>query len=232
VVGVRGRSHGGGLIEERARIVVGADGLHSLVAKAVKAPVYDASLPLTCGYYSYFAGVPVNGMAAYVKDRFLIAFPTHGDLVCVATQVPVSGFAAFKADIETAFFDSVDRVPWFAELVRAGSRAERWQGTADLPNFRRKPYGAGWALVGDAGYHKDPITAQGITDAFRDAELLAEAIDAGFTGRLPLSDALADYERRRNEATRTSYQEAVAMASFTPFPPEVYAQRAALRQVA
>jgi flavin-dependent dehydrogenase len=232
VVGIRGRSRGGGVVEERARIVVGADGLHSFVAKSVRAPVYDAHPTLTCGYYSYFADVPLDGMAAYVNGHFLIAFPTHGGLACVAAQVPVSGFPAFKADIETAFFDSVDRVPWFAERVRAGQRVERWQGTADLPNFRRRPYGPGWALVGDAGYHKDPLTAQGITDAFRDAGLLTEAIDAGFTGRLPIAVAFADYELRRNEATRMSYQEAIAMASFLPFPPEVYEQRATLRPAA
>jgi 2-polyprenyl-6-methoxyphenol hydroxylase-like FAD-dependent oxidoreductase len=79
-------------------------------------------------------------------------------------------------------------------------------GAADLPNFFRKPYGPGWALVGDAGYHKDPVTAQGISDAFRDAELLAEAIDAGLSGREPLDDALANYEAHRNEAALPMYE--------------------------
>ncbi|MDQ4098924.1 MAG: NAD(P)/FAD-dependent oxidoreductase, partial [Chloroflexota bacterium] len=104
--------------------------------------------------------------------------------------------------------------------------------SGDLPNFFRKPYGPGWALVGDAGYHRDPIPARGISDAFRDAELLAEAIDAGFSGRRPLEDALADYEQRRNEAARPTYEETLAVAEFRPFPPEVYAQRAAMRVAA
>jgi 2-polyprenyl-6-methoxyphenol hydroxylase-like FAD-dependent oxidoreductase len=233
VVGIRGRSRGGGVAAERAAIVVGADGLHSLVARIVQAPVYNTRPTLTCGYYTYFAGIPLDRMAmAIIDKRFMIAFPTHGDLTCVAVQAPVAEFPSFRLDVEAAFSASIARVWWFAELVAPGRRAERWLGTADLPNQFRKPYGPGWALVGDAGYHKDPLTAQGITDAFRDAELLTAAIDAGFTGRLSLASALADYERRRNEATRSSYAEAVAMASFLPFPPEIYAQRAALRPAA
>lgn len=233
VVGIRGRSRGGKEVEKRARIVVGADGLHSLVARAVDAPVYDTRPTQTCAYYSYFAGIPLTEMAASIADqRFTIAFPTHDGAVCVAVQVPVAEFAAFRAEIERAFFATIARVPWFADLVRPGRRVERWSGTADLPNQYRKPHGPGWALVGDAGYHKDPMTAQGITDAFRDAELLAEAIDAGLSGRAPLTDALAAYERQRNEATRTSYAEAVATASFQPFPPELYTHRAALRPAA
>jgi hypothetical protein len=102
-------------------------------------------------------------------------------------------------------------------------------GTADLPNFFRKPYGPGWALVGDAGYHKDPITARGISDAFRDAELLAEAIDAGFFGSHPLDETLAGYEQQRNEAARPAYEETCHVASFPTLPPRVYRLRAAIR---
>ena len=108
-------------------------------------------------------------------------------------------------------------------------RAERWVGTADLPNFFRKPYGAGWALVGDAGYHKDPVTANGISDAFRDAGLLAEALDAGFAGRRTLDKALAGYEQLRNIVAAPLLAAACQAATFGPLPPEVFALRAALR---
>jgi 2-polyprenyl-6-methoxyphenol hydroxylase-like FAD-dependent oxidoreductase len=101
-------------------------------------------------------------------------------------------------------------------------------GTADLPNLYRRPYGPGWALVGDAGYHKDPITAQGITDAFRDAELLAEAIEDGFSGRQPLLTALAGYERRRNEETMPMYEPTCQFAALQPPPPEMQQLIAAL----
>src|SRR5262249_2210300 len=78
-------------------------------------------------------------------------------------------------------------------------------GTAEMLNIFRQPVGAGWALMGDAGYHKDPITAQGITDALRGAELLAEVVDAGVPGRRKIEDAMADYEQRRNESAMPVY---------------------------
>lgn len=93
-----------------------------------------------------------------------------------------------------------------AERVRDGQREERFYGATNVPNFLRKPYGLGWALVGDAGCHKDPFLALGICDAFRDTELLADAIDDGLSGRRPLDTALAEYEYRRNEATVPDYQ--------------------------
>lgn len=122
--------------------------------------------------------------------------------------------------------------PWIGEHVQPANRVERWLGTADLPNQFRKPHGPGWALVGDAGYHKDPIPAQGISDAFRDAGLLAMAIDDGFSGRVPLATALAGYEEQRNEAARPAYAEALRAAALEPFPEELYRERAAARPVA
>jgi flavin-dependent dehydrogenase len=232
VVGIRGRANGGAMVEERARIVIGADGTHSVVAKAVGASMYDIRPALTFAYYSYFSGVSLAGIENYLRPQecMHINFPTHHGLACIAIQAPIAGFPAFRMDIEENFIRAIDRVPQLAERVRAGRREERWYGTADLANFFRTPYGPGWALVGDAGYHKDPVTAQGITDAFRDAELLADAIDAGFSGRAPLEGALAEYERRRNVAARPAYAEACQAASFAPTPPEVLARRTALRE--
>ena len=102
-------------------------------------------------------------------------------------------------------------------------------GTIDVANFFRKPYGLGWALVGDAGYHKDPNTAQGIADAFRDAEMLAEAIDAGFSGRQPLEEALADYEQKRDEATMPMYDLTCQLSALEAPPPEMIQLFTALR---
>jgi hypothetical protein len=108
-----------------------------------------------------------------------------------------------------------------AERVHAGKREGRFVGSVVLPNYLRKPYGPGWSLVGDAGYHKDPIVGEGITDAFRDAELLVEAIDAGFSGRLVLEEALAEYERGRNEVAISGLEDACEGASLEPpLPPE------------
>lgn len=116
VVGVRGRARGGREVTERARLVVGADGLHSLVARTVGAPAYDARPTLACTYYSYFAGLPMDGLAvAFRPDRVVITMPTHGDLSLVAVAAPITEFQRFRADIEGAFYDSLDRAPWLAE---------------------------------------------------------------------------------------------------------------------
>jgi flavin-dependent dehydrogenase len=120
-------------------------------------------------------------------------------------------------------------VPALAERLRAGRREERFFGASDLPNFLREPYGPGWALVGDAGCHKDPFLALGICDALRDAELLAEGLDEGLSGRRPMDLALADFERRRNEATLADYRLNLQLARFLPLPPEALLIRSAVR---
>ena len=78
-----------------------------------------------------------------------------------------------RAEIEGQYWRALAAIAGLAERVCSGQRAKRFRGTAVLPNFFRRSAGPGWALVGDAGYHKDPETAQGITDALRDAEGLA-----------------------------------------------------------
>ena len=218
VTGIRGRTDNGAVVEERAPIVVGADGHHSMVARTVKAETYNERPTLTCGYYSYWSGLPCETIEVYMRPKpaFLLAFPTNDGLTCVAIQVPVAEFATFRTDVEASFSRTLDLVPELAERVRVGKREHRFLGTADLSNFFRKPYGPGWALVGDAGYHKDPIEAQGISDAFRDAELLANAIDAGLSGSVPMEGALTAYERTRNEYAIPRYEQNYATASFKP----------------
>ncbi len=232
VIGVRGRAHGGALVEERARIVIGADGVHSIVAREVQAPVYHARPVLTFSYWSYFSDIPLADAGFYLRPQacMFICGPTNAGLAAIVLQAPAAGFHAFRSAIERNFFRAIDQIPTLAEHVRAGQRRERWFGTADMPNFFRRPYGPGWALVGDAGYTKDPITAQGISDAFRDAEFLAEALDDVFTGRSAAETALADYECRRNAATTSAYEETCRAASFASVPPEVFARRESLRE--
>jgi flavin-dependent dehydrogenase len=221
VTGIRGHTQGGPLITEQARIVIGADGKHSIVARSIQAPTYNTRPALTCWYYTHWSGVPVDGLRFYVRGRrTLIEAPTSYGLTVVLAGWPHSEFATFRADIEGNYWRSLELVPELAERMHSRKQEERFVGTADMENFFRKPYGAGWALVGDAGYHKDPYTAQGITDSFRDAELLAQAIDAGFSGRQPLMEALAEYERRRNEAVLPKYELTCQLAAHEPLPPE------------
>jgi len=231
VVGIRGRAAGGGTVTEKAPIVVGADGMRSFVARTVQAPVYDARPGLTCAYYTYWSGVPLDGAELYPRDGRLIGTsPTNDGLAIVIAFWPKAEFRRVRADIERHFLDVAELAPSLAARLRAGERAERFYGTADLPFFFRKPYGPGWALVGDAGYHKDPLTAEGITDAFRDAELLADAIDAGLSRRRPLEEALAGYERQRNEDALPVYDFTYQLASLAPPAPEMQALFGALRE--
>jgi flavin-dependent dehydrogenase len=230
VTGIQGRHPGGRSMKEQARIVIGADGMRSLVARSMQAPIYQAKPALTCAYYGYWSGVPLAGAEVYMRpNRMFIAFPTNEKLACICVVWPHSEFHAFRADIAGNFLQTLDLAPQFAERVRQGKQEGRFVGTADVPNFFRKPYGPGWALVGDAGYHKDPYLGQGIMDAFRDVELLVEAIDAGFSGRQYLKEALAGYERQRNDTALPLYEYDTQRASMQPLPPEMQQLFAALQ---
>lgn len=231
VTGIRGRAlAGGGVWAESATITIGADGRNSRLARAVEAPAYEDTPPLSCWYFSYWSGVAADGLEVHVLgDRAIFAFPTNDDLFCVMVDWPAAHLPHVRADVERELMGVVDRVPDLSDRVRAGRREERSYGATDLPNFLRRPWGPGWALVGDAGCHKDPFLALGICDAFRDAELLADALDDAFAGRRPLHEALADYHRLRDEATLTDYRRNLHFARFLPPPPEFLALRAAVR---
>jgi flavin-dependent dehydrogenase len=222
VTGIRGRTRGGARIAERARIVVGADGMRSLVAGAVKAPRYHERPTLSCGYYTYWSGLPVDGFEGYIRTaRAFAAVPTNDDLTMLVMSWPADEFDANRKNVEASYLSALDLAPEFAERVRAATRESRFMGSGDLPNFFRKPYGPGWALIGDAGYHKDPITAQGITDAFRDAEAMADAIDGAFSGRQAMPDALAAYQRTRDDAAMPLFEFTCDLASLHPPAPEL-----------
>ena len=231
VAGVRGHTIGhSAAVTERARVTIGADGRNSHLAKAVRAPAYEVVPPLTCWYFSYWSDVPAAGLEVYVRPgQVIFAFPTNDGLFAIFVAWSRDRFPAVRADIEGQFLSVVDTIPALAERVRGGRREERFRGASDVPNFLRKPYGPGWALVGDAGCHKDPFLALGICDAFRDAELLTDALDEGLSGRAPLMTALADYERRRNEATLPDYRQNLQAARFDPLPAELLQLRAAVR---
>jgi flavin-dependent dehydrogenase len=212
VAGVRGAT-----VTEQARIVIGADGMHSFVAKAVHAPEYNTKPSLSFGYYAYWSNLPLAGAAVhFLKDGGVLAFPTNDGQACIAVGGPGELFREFRKDIPANYLKIVEKVPGLGEKLRNAKQEERFVGTNDQPNFFRRPFGPGWALVGDAGYHRDFITGLGITDAFRDAELLADAIDQGFSGRQPLDEALAGYERQRNEIAEPLYEFTVQLLSGEP----------------
>jgi flavin-dependent dehydrogenase len=221
VSGVRARDRDGTTFTEQAHVVIGADGMHSMVARAVNAAEYNTHEAMTCGYYSYWSGIDTDGAQLCLGDKTgLLAFPTHAGMTCVAAMRPIADFHEFRSDIDGHFKDYAKRtLPFIGDQLATGKREEKYIGTADTRNFFRKPYGPGWALVGDAGYHRDPVTGLGIADAFRDAELLAGALDDGFSERVPLDDALASYERTRNELAMPDYERTIFTAML-PSPEE------------
>ena len=225
VTGIRSRGQ-----TEHARIVIGADGLGSLVAREVGAPTYDDQGTLTCAYYTYWTGVEIDGVELYPRPGcMIVAAPTNDGQVVTIVLWPTAEFHEVRSDIEGRFLKALELAPGLAARVRRATRTERFRGTGRLPNLYRRSHGDGWALVGDAGYHKDPILALGISDAFRDAELLAHAIDAGLSGRAPLVRALADYEQRRNELSAHGFRSTIDFARLKPHPPEMQQLFAVLR---
>ncbi|MDF9817179.1 NAD(P)/FAD-dependent oxidoreductase [Streptomyces sp. SPB162] len=208
VVGVRGRSHGGQEEELRARAVVGADGHRSLVARTMNAEVYKERPSITVAYYTYWTGLK-RGYEVYLGNEQQVAvMPTHGDACLIVCALPNAEFGRFRADVEGTYHRIIeDTCPELAKEIREhGQQTEKFTGTKELPNFYRRPYGAGWALAGDAGFHKDPVTGQGIADAFRDADVLSTALHRVLTGTGEWDQEMAAYEETRNQATAALYE--------------------------
>ena len=221
VAGIRGHVSGGKTVTEKARLVIGADGVRSMVARAVDAPFTRYVAPLTCNYYSYFANLPVDGVELFPRGGcFVVATPTNDGLTSVNVVWPAERFDQVRVDVRRFWIEALERrAAPLAERMRGATQAERFYGTPMVPNYLRKPFGDGWALVGDAGYMKDPITAQGMTDAFRDADALAAAVHAGFAGRATMDEALTWYEQQRDEHVMPMFRHTCELARLAPMPP-------------
>ena len=222
VVGIKGRSREGSSIIERARVVIGADGLRSLVAETVQPDRYDEKPPLCVGYYSYWSGLPTSGkFEVYIRDgRAFAAMPTHEDLTLIIVGWPYAQFEENKKDIEGNYLKTIELVPAFADRLRSARRQARFVGMA-VPNYFRKPYGPGWGLVGDAGYNRDFITGQGIMDAFHDAELCVDALDKSFSGARSFEAAMSEYQRTRDARVKPMYDFTCQLATLEPPPPDM-----------
>lgn len=221
VVGVRG-GRDGRTVSARAAVVVGADGLRSTLAATVRPETYRERPRLLAGYYSYWQGLSMNGcFETYVRpDRAFAAWPTNDGLTVIIGGWPYAEFEANRTDASRHYLAMFDLAPAFADRLRKARRVSRIVGGA-VPNYFRKPYGPGWALVGDAGYNKDFITAQGMQDAFRDAELCARAILDGLGGRRPLEEAMAHYQTARDQAAEGIYELTTELATLEPPSPQM-----------
>jgi 2-polyprenyl-6-methoxyphenol hydroxylase-like FAD-dependent oxidoreductase len=230
VVGLRGHGKSGTAVEEQARVIIGADGVSSLVARMVQAPEYDVRPVAACCYYSYFSGLEQDDIELYVREHCAFGgAPTNDGLHLVMVNWPARDFPEVRADIEGHVWRALATAPDFLARVREASREDTWYGTAGVPGYFRKPYGKGWALVGDASYNRDPITAQGITDAFIDAEMLAEALDRSLSGNGTFEKLMEAHETTRNERVRPMYEFTSQLAALEPPPPRMQTLFGALR---
>ena len=200
VVGVQCRQ-GSRRFEERARLVIGADGKHSVVARSLGLPRLEERPRHTFAYYSYWSGLTQDEFPwpMHFKGRLAAAiFPTNDGLFHVLVFGPDEWFRSFRADVDGNYLRALRYVaPEVADIVETkGRREERIVGTVDQPNFFRPLFGEGWVLAGDAANNKDQCTAIGMTHGFRDAELVARAAHEWLCGR-PREAAFGEYERLR-----------------------------------
>jgi flavin-dependent dehydrogenase len=220
VVGIKGFGGDGKPVTFRSRVTIGADGRNSVVARAVRAEEYRTKAPLLASYYTYWSNLPTEGkFEIYIRpNRGFGLAETHDGLTMVIAGWPIAEFETNKKDIAGNYRKTLELVPEFAERLR-GAKQEAKLAGAVMTNFFRKPFGPGWLLVGDAGYHKDSITAQGITDAFREAEHCADAVHAAFAAS---SDAvLRDYHSARDERVSAMYEMTCQIATLEPPPPDM-----------
>jgi 2-polyprenyl-6-methoxyphenol hydroxylase-like FAD-dependent oxidoreductase len=185
----------------QARLVIGADGRNSRVAQLVGAGKYIDSTPATYAYYTYWRGDALARTHFFFDEGSLIGMvPTNDDLALVFFQAPHTGFDAARRNPMENYLAVLRSQPAAMKILDQAEPAEALRGTGDLPTFFRVSAGPGWALAGDAGHHKDPLIARGITDAFRDAELIADAVISGWDSEL--DQAMAAYPAKRDACAR------------------------------
>ncbi|MEV4536108.1 NAD(P)/FAD-dependent oxidoreductase [Asanoa sp. NPDC049518] len=221
--GIRGRERGEGRgrgpsarrITATAPLVIGADGKRSTIAEAVGAKAYHVRQPATFACYTYWSGVDLPVGEIHTRPGLTVpAFPTNDGLVMVALFAPLADFDRFRADPAASYQAALDRCGGdLGDRVRSGVRAEPFRLAPDVPNGFRVPHGPGWALVGDAGVVMDPVAGQGISNAFRDAELLAAAIVRGLAPGGRLDDELAGYQRDRDATALPIYSMTRSLAA-------------------
>jgi flavin-dependent dehydrogenase len=230
VVGVRGRDRAGAEIDIGARYVIGADGLRSQVARSAGAAISEARPAGGATQYAYYTGIPWAGIEFFIGERSLAGvFPTHQGQACIWVCGPSADAKAVRRRAGSraeAFGELLERsAPQLADRLRQARRVSPVAGMLRMPNQVRQAFGPGWALVGDAGYHRDAVTGYGISDAFRDAEFLAAALDQALGGVTEETAALTMYQRRRDQELREILEITCRLAAYPPVPAFIELQK-------
>jgi flavin-dependent dehydrogenase len=217
VRGVRAKDRTGKVVDLRAAITVGADGIRSTVADGAGAGFLRRGRASSAVLYRYYADARPTGYEwAYGVGGGAGFLPTNEGLTCVFVGTNPTRLRALRRQgTEQAFAELLaETAPRLADRVAAAQPVGRMHGWAGTPGFVRHSWGPGWALVGDAGYFKDPITTHGMTNALRDAEVLADEIQAALTGVVPEAVALARYQATRERLSTRLFDATEAVASY------------------
>ena len=223
VAGVSGQDRGGAPVDIGARYVIGADGLRSRVARSAGAAISQARPAGGATQYAYYAGLRWTGIELFAAERsFAGVFPTHHGQACIWVCTPSADAQAARRRAGSraqALGELLERcAPQLTGRLRHARRTSPVQGMLRQPNQVRQASGPGWALVGDAGYHRDAVTAHGISDAFRDAELAAVAVDQALGAGAEDTAALARYQRQRDQALREIFEITCRLAAYPAAP--------------
>jgi 2-polyprenyl-6-methoxyphenol hydroxylase-like FAD-dependent oxidoreductase len=212
VTGIVGRDERGRRFAADARIVIGADGVRSTIADLVHARIERAGTGATAVVYGYWSDLDADGYEWIFRPNATAGIiPTNSGQTCVfagATRARVG--AGRRGGLREILAQAA---PDVAARVDAATAPPGVRTFAGRPGFIRRSWGAGWALVGDAGYWKDPLSAHGLTDALRDAELLARAITSSEPGGSGRADALADYQATRDRLSAPLFDTVDTIAS-------------------
>lgn len=230
VVGVEG-SHDGRSFTERAHLVIGADGMRSTVARLAQAPFTVEDPRLTCAYYTYWEGVPATLELYESPGSWVAAVATNDAATLVLAYFPQSRFEEVRTDAYRAYREQIrTTAPALYDRLVGEEPVERLRGTGDQQNFFRRATGPGWVLVGDAGHHKDSITARGISDAFLQVDSLVRHLDGRLGGNpAELDTALGKFAEERDAALTPGYESTLGVARLTPHEQRLSLLRAVRR---
>jgi 2-polyprenyl-6-methoxyphenol hydroxylase-like FAD-dependent oxidoreductase len=167
--------------EASARVVVGADGFYSTLAKALEPAFENQFLVRRCMYYTYFQGIAPLDEASFAEHHFVgdtltYVFPTDANLTLVAVTVPISEFPSFKKEPLERLRAHLESLPLLAPRLSRAEVTAEVKGAGNIPCYQRVPYGPGWALVGDAQQIMDPWSGMGIDHATTHASLLVDSL--------------------------------------------------------
>src|SRR3954470_9011930 len=197
--------------ELRAPLVIGADGRRSTVARLVRAERPHRSSPSgrACFYAYWEDGRPEwRSIAPQWREGAELgtAFPCDDGLTLVLLQPPVARAAEFRGDVAGAYTRTVASIPGLAARLEGCRQASKVRAATGIASYFRRSAGPGWALAGDAGHFKDPVTAQGIRDALHHGRALAAAAAPALDDPRRLDVVLADWERERDRDCIEVYQ--------------------------